>query len=81
MKRGRACSGTTVAQFNKLPLDAEWAAFRQFVEECKIDTGIPDLAHQHDHSLYGKPKKAAHGITDASTSDHHFEQAGFRKLL
>jgi hypothetical protein len=26
------------------------------IEECTVDTGIPDLAHQHDHYLYGKPK-------------------------
>ncbi|MCW5853654.1 MAG: type II toxin-antitoxin system Phd/YefM family antitoxin [Anaerolineae bacterium] len=25
--------------------------------ENLIDTGIPDLAHQHDHYLYGTPKK------------------------
>jgi hypothetical protein len=25
--------------------------------ECQVDTGIPDLASQHDHYLYGTPKK------------------------
>lgn len=31
--------------------------FNRFLEENLIDTGIPDLAHQHDHYLYGTPKK------------------------
>ena len=25
--------------------------------QCEVDTGIPDLAQQHDHYLYGTPKK------------------------
>ena len=25
--------------------------------ECEVDTGLADLASQHDHYLYGKPKK------------------------
>lgn len=29
----------------------------KLVEECAVDTGISDLADQHDHYLYGKPKK------------------------
>jgi predicted DNA-binding antitoxin AbrB/MazE fold protein len=32
----------------------------RLVEECAIDTGIPDLADQHDHYLYGKQKKEGH---------------------
>ncbi len=28
----------------------------EFIEEYAIDTGIEDLAHQHDHYLYGTPK-------------------------
>jgi hypothetical protein len=27
------------------------------IAECEVDTGISDLASQHDHYLYGKPKK------------------------
>ena len=27
------------------------------VDEIAIETGIPDLASQHDHYLYGVPKK------------------------
>jgi hypothetical protein len=27
------------------------------LERCKIKTGIPDLAYQHDHYIYGTPKR------------------------
>ncbi len=27
------------------------------IDKIAIDTGIPDLARQHDHYLYGHPKK------------------------
>lgn len=27
------------------------------VSQCEVDTGIPDLAEQHDNYLYGKPRK------------------------
>lgn len=38
-------------------LDAGWDALTKLIEECQVDTGIPDLAHQHDHYLYGTPKR------------------------
>ncbi len=37
--------------------EAAWDALAQLVKDCKVETGISDLAHQHDHYLYGKPKK------------------------
>ena len=36
---------------------AAWDALQQLVENCTVETGISDLAHQHDHYLYGKPKQ------------------------
>lgn len=27
------------------------------IQDCKIDTGIEDLAYQHDHYIYGTPKR------------------------
>ena len=30
------------------------------VAQCKMRTGIEDLAHQHDHYLHGTPKKTGH---------------------
>jgi hypothetical protein len=35
----------------------DWDTLMKLIEDCRMDTGIPDLAHQHDHYLYGKPKK------------------------
>lgn len=29
----------------------------EFVEKSSIDTGVTDMAHQHDHYLYGTPKR------------------------
>jgi hypothetical protein len=34
-----------------------WNTLEQLVAQCSVETGIADLAHQHDHYLYGKPKK------------------------
>jgi len=34
-----------------------WESLTKLVEDCAVETGISDLAHQHDHYLYGKPKK------------------------
>ena len=33
-----------------------WQALSQLVENCAVETGVSDLAQQHDHYLYGKPK-------------------------
>ena len=35
-----------------------WETMMKLVEACAVETGIADLAHQHDHYLYSKPKKA-----------------------
>jgi hypothetical protein len=37
--------------------DAAWDELVQLIEECGVETGISDLAHQHDHYLYGKAKR------------------------
>jgi predicted DNA-binding antitoxin AbrB/MazE fold protein len=36
---------------------AEAKAFMELLKKCTIDAGIDDLAHQHDHYLYGLPKQ------------------------
>jgi hypothetical protein len=38
--------------------DLAWDTLEQLVKNCAIETGISDLAHQHDHYLHGNPKKA-----------------------
>ncbi len=37
--------------------EAGWEALMELIEANAMETGISDLAHQHDHYLYGKPKK------------------------
>ncbi len=32
-------------------------AFDKLLVECAVDAGVADFAEQHDHYLYGKPKK------------------------
>lgn len=43
------------------PSDAEreagWDRLMQLIKQCQMDIGIEDLAYQHDHYLYGKPKQ------------------------
>jgi len=46
-----------------LPDEAEsenqngWKRLMAVIEENQIDADITDLAHQHDHYLYGTPKR------------------------
>jgi len=35
--------------------DEGWEMLMEAVDSNKMDTGIPDLADQHDHYLYGVP--------------------------
>lgn len=35
----------------------EWDVLMKLVGECGVNTGISDLAHQHDHYLYGTTKR------------------------
>ncbi len=32
-------------------------SLEDLISKCEMDTGISDLASQHDHYLYGTPKK------------------------
>ena len=34
-----------------------WDQLIHIIDENTVDTGIEDLAYQHDHYLYGKPKQ------------------------
>ncbi len=44
--------------------DRSWDPLTQLLADCAIDTGVPDLAQQHDHYLYGIPKRQ----TDADST-------------
>ncbi|MEH2061312.1 MAG: hypothetical protein V7K50_03420 [Nostoc sp.] len=39
------------------PEDSDWDKLRQLIKNCAVDTDINDLAQQHDHYLYGMPKR------------------------
>ncbi|MEH2127632.1 hypothetical protein [Nostoc sp.] len=39
------------------PEDSDWGKLRQLIKNCAVDTDISDLAQQHDHYLYGMPKR------------------------
>jgi len=38
-------------------IDAGWDSLTALIDRCQMDTGITDLAHQHDHYLHGTPKR------------------------
>jgi len=37
--------------------NGDWEKLFAAIEENQIDSDITDLAHQHDHYLYGTPKR------------------------
>ncbi|MBD2483486.1 hypothetical protein [Planktothrix sp. FACHB-1365] len=41
----------------KVDDDSDWDKLSQILDECKINTGITDLAYQHDHYIHGTPKR------------------------
>lgn len=38
-------------------VEDDWDNLIQLIKDCTMDTEINDLAHQHDHYLYGTSKK------------------------
>jgi len=44
--------------------DQSWDALTRLLNECAIDTGVSDLAQQHDHYLYGLTKN----VTDVDNT-------------
>jgi hypothetical protein len=41
----------------KVDHDSDWDKLSQILDECQIETGITDLAYQHDHYIHGTPKR------------------------
>jgi predicted DNA-binding antitoxin AbrB/MazE fold protein len=39
---------------------SDWEELNQILADCQVDTGIEDLAHQHDHYIHGTPKREAY---------------------
>ena len=42
---------------NQADVPTDWDALDRIIDANQIETGIPDLAHQHDHYIHGKPKR------------------------
>ncbi len=42
---------------NEGEIENGWKQLIDTIERNRISTGIGDLAHQHDHYLYGTPKR------------------------
>ncbi len=38
-------------------IDAGWDSLTALIDRCQMDTGVTDLAHQHDHYIHGTPKQ------------------------
>lgn len=53
--------GETVEVTIRTRDESAWDKLEAILESSRVDTGIADLAHQHDHYLYGKPKKDSGG--------------------
>ncbi len=47
----------TLADESESENQTGWKRLMEVIEENQIDADITDLAHQHDHYLYGKPKR------------------------
>lgn len=45
------------AQVLKPMTQEGWAFLTKILDEAKVETGIPDLAHEHDHYIHGTPKR------------------------
>jgi len=47
----------TFLEGKEINQEDDWDELIKLIEDCVINTGIEDLAHQHNHYLYGTPKK------------------------
>jgi hypothetical protein len=47
----------TLPDESESEIQSGWKRLLTVIEENQIDADITDLAHQHDHYLYGAPKR------------------------
>lgn len=52
-----AVEGLLLSDAEAAEIDAGWDSLTALIERCQVNTGITDLAHQHDHYLHGTPKR------------------------
>jgi hypothetical protein len=61
--KGRDGQAVIITFIEEEPIDSAkaieegWDELIQLIKDSEVDTGITDLAQEHDHYLYGKPKK------------------------
>jgi hypothetical protein len=53
----KAVEGLLLPDADAAKIDAGWDSLTALIERCQMDTGITDLAHQHDHYIHGIPKR------------------------
>lgn len=62
-KEGQQVIITLLEQENPTETSSDeisWDEMLDFIDTCAMDTGIEDLAHQHDHYIHGTPKREAY---------------------
>lgn len=47
----------TLEAVREIPDHDSWDDLSKLIAQSQISTGISDLAQEHDHYLYGKPKQ------------------------
>ncbi|MGI4790279.1 MAG: hypothetical protein ACRYFS_15685 [Janthinobacterium lividum] len=52
-----AVENTFLSDAEALRIETGWDALTALIEASQMDTGIVDLAHQHDHYRLGTPKR------------------------
>ena len=57
LQEGKSVIITFLDEENKTISEKSNGCLEDLIAMCEVDTGISDLAEQHDHYLYGKPKK------------------------
>jgi predicted DNA-binding antitoxin AbrB/MazE fold protein len=54
--------GDETTELTAEEMESAWDTLEQLIKDCAVETGISDFAHQHDHYLYGKPRRIHHRI-------------------
>lgn len=57
-------SGFGKRQLEVPNVETDWDTLTKLIDENQMDTGISDLAHQHDHYIHGTPKREVGNDTD-----------------
>jgi len=56
-KEAESVDSEIIKESQKPGNDDAWSEFLENIDEYAVETGIKDLAENHDHYLYGVPKR------------------------